>query len=113
MKERYTVSAIAEYCLSCNWIIDCFIETEIDLKWILNFFARLNHTAISQHNMNANTASSSSEIQWCFSQVKGTLDDDVTEGKNYSAILTSNGKPDCMNPMCWSFRISKPAILFF
>jgi len=21
------------------------------------------------------------EIQWCFSQVKGTLDDDVTEGK--------------------------------
>ena len=25
--------------------------------------------------------SGSSDIQWCFSQVKGTLDDDVTEGK--------------------------------
>ena len=24
--------------------------------------------------------SGSSDIQWCFSQVKGTLDDDVTEG---------------------------------
>ena len=22
-----------------------------------------------------------SDIQWCFSQVKGTLDDDVTEGE--------------------------------
>ena len=26
-------------------------------------------------------SSGSSDIQWCFSQVKGTLDDDVTEGK--------------------------------
>jgi serine/threonine-protein phosphatase 2A regulatory subunit B len=26
------------------------------------------------------------EIQWCFSQVKGTLDDDVTEGKFLSHI---------------------------
>lgn len=24
------------------------------------------------------------EIQWCFSQVKGTLDDDVTEGMLFS-----------------------------
>ncbi len=31
--------------------------------------------------MNSSTVSGSSEIQWCFSQVKGTLDDDVTEGK--------------------------------
>ena len=31
--------------------------------------------------MDGQTASSSTEIQWCFSQVKGTLDDDVTEGK--------------------------------
>ena len=31
--------------------------------------------------MEYKTASSSSDIQWCFSQVKGTLDDDVTEGK--------------------------------
>ena len=27
------------------------------------------------------SVSGSSEIQWCFSQVKGTLDDDVTEGE--------------------------------
>ena len=25
--------------------------------------------------------SGNSDIQWCFSQVKGTLDDDVTEGE--------------------------------
>jgi len=25
--------------------------------------------------------SSGGEVQWCFSQVKGALDDDVTEGK--------------------------------
>ena len=35
--------------------------------------------------------SGSSDIQWCFSQVKGTLDDDVTEGKTafegHSTIL--------------------------
>ena len=32
--------------------------------------------------MNLNESSiGSSDIQWCFSQVKGTLDDDVTEGK--------------------------------
>ena len=32
--------------------------------------------------MNLNESSTgSSDIQWCFSQVKGTLDDDVTEGK--------------------------------
>lgn len=33
--------------------------------------------------MNTNFVSNlgSSDIQWCFSQVKGTLDDDVTEGK--------------------------------
>ena len=28
--------------------------------------------------------SGSSDIQWCFSQVKGTLDDDVTEGSSNS-----------------------------
>ena len=27
-----------------------------------------------------------SDIQWCFSQVKGTLDDDVTEGKYLPAV---------------------------
>ena len=33
--------------------------------------------------------SGSSDIQWCFSQVKGTLDDDVTEGKTeYPATST-------------------------
>jgi hypothetical protein len=26
------------------------------------------------------------EIQWCFSQVKGTLDDDVTEGEHQTAF---------------------------
>lgn len=29
------------------------------------------------------------DIQWCFSQVKGTLEDDVTEGKfDFSLILS-------------------------
>jgi len=32
------------------------------------------------------TASSSSDIQWCFSQVKGTLDDDVTEADIISCV---------------------------
>ena len=27
------------------------------------------------------SVSGSGEVQWCFSQVKGTVDDDVTEGK--------------------------------
>ena len=30
--------------------------------------------------------SSSSEVQWCFSQVKGTLDDDVTEADIISCV---------------------------
>lgn len=30
---------------------------------------------------NADYISGNGDIQWCFSQVKGTLDDDVTEGK--------------------------------
>jgi len=34
--------------------------------------------------MKPSIVSGSSEIQWCFSQVKGTLDDDVTEGKKTS-----------------------------
>ncbi|XP_069941356.1 serine/threonine-protein phosphatase 2A 55 kDa regulatory subunit B delta isoform isoform X2 [Cherax quadricarinatus] len=28
------------------------------------------------------------DIQWCFSQVKGTLDDDVSEGKNITDIIS-------------------------
>ena len=32
-------------------------------------------------NKSCPVVSGSSDIQWCFSQVKGTLDDDVTEGK--------------------------------
>ena len=39
--------------------------------------------------MEYKTASSSTDIQWCFSQVKGTLDDDVTEGK-YKITLPYN-----------------------
>ena len=31
--------------------------------------------------------SGNSDIQWCFSQVKGTLDDDVTEGEFYHRII--------------------------
>ena len=34
------------------------------------------------------TMAGSSDIQWCFSQVKGTLDDDVTEGKTQSVTST-------------------------
>ena len=37
--------------------------------------------------MEYKTASSSSDIQWCFSQVKGTLDDDVTEGKTIIIVI--------------------------
>lgn len=32
------------------------------------------------------SGSNSSEIQWCFSQVKGTLDDDVTEQDIISCV---------------------------
>jgi hypothetical protein len=32
------------------------------------------------------SGSSSSEVQWCFSQVKGTLDDDVTEADIISCV---------------------------
>ena len=31
-------------------------------------------------------AGPSSEVQWCFSQVKGTLDDDVTEADIISCV---------------------------
>ena len=41
----------------------------------------------SRLNMEYKTASSSSDIQWCFSQVKGTLDDDVTEGKTIIIVI--------------------------
>ena len=34
----------------------------------------------SKFYINDSNFSGSSDIQWCFSQVKGTLDDDVTEG---------------------------------
>jgi len=34
----------------------------------------------------AMAGSSSSEVQWCFSQVKGTLDDDVTEADIISCV---------------------------
>ena len=44
----------------------------------MDLFAR---SRVKGFNMNPSTVSGSSEIQWCFSQVKGTLDDDVTEGK--------------------------------
>ena len=37
--------------------------------------------------MDGKTGSSSTEIQWCFSQVKGTLDDDVTEGRSLYILL--------------------------
>lgn len=41
--------------------------------------------------MESSDLSGSSDIQWCFSQVKGTLDDDVTEGKplDFDHILKS------------------------
>ena len=32
------------------------------------------------------SGSGSSEVQWCFSQVKGTLDDDVTEADIISCV---------------------------
>uniref|UniRef100_A0A3P9NSK3 Uncharacterized protein n=1 Tax=Poecilia reticulata TaxID=8081 RepID=A0A3P9NSK3_POERE len=32
----------------------------------------------------------SSDVQWCFSQVKGAMDDDVAEGKYIWALLSLN-----------------------
>ena len=42
--------------------------------------------------------SGNSDIQWCFSQVKGTLDDDVTEGEEMENVddieyVEKNGHP--------------------
>ena len=51
-------------------------------KWIFDFFA------------------GSSDIQWCFSQVKGTLDDDVTDGKSSEA----NTMEDCFYFFYFSSR---------
>ena len=47
------------------------------------------------------------DIQWCFSQVKGTIEEDVTEGKIYRikltrqkglmlGLFTCNWKPDIL-----------------
>jgi len=35
----------------------------------------------SKTNFKLSNFLGNSDIQWCFSQVKGTLDDDVTEGE--------------------------------
>lgn len=45
-------------------------------------FAAAIHSTTMVGNLNAfRSVLGNGEIQWCFSQVKGTLDDDVTEGK--------------------------------
>lgn len=49
--------------------------------------------ATSTHAHDSNSMMSdfagNGEIQWCFSQVKGTLDDDVSEGKNIMFVFFS------------------------
>jgi len=40
----------------------------------------------SSNNASQSTAAAGSEVQWCFSQVKGTLEDDVTEADIISCV---------------------------
>ena len=44
------------------------------------------------------------DIQWSFSQVKGTIEEDVTEGKKLESLMR------CLDFVCQTVKISKQII---
>lgn len=71
------IRPIFSFTLVLRLALDLYISVYVTL--ICTSFSHLKEFAFNKHSLFLGNG----DIQWCFSQVKGTLDDDVTEGRFY------------------------------